>query len=125
MTPKLFYALAKKVEVSKKRLKNIALYAFLTFIILAALNAVFADVLYGITLTPIGILLFIFGLGFLPLWYKDKKNQNNFIMFWSETNIVGKLFLWYGSIFMCVWFLLGIIFTIFSVVQTMLYVVGN
>jgi hypothetical protein len=124
MTPCFYYKIAKKVEKSKNQIGRAGLIVLLVFLSSALVNALFFDILYAVILAPLGVLFFLFGLGLLPTWYKDREEQEelNFDAFWQTKSFVGKLFLWYSSVFLSFWMLGVSIITLFSVVHTVAYI---
>jgi hypothetical protein len=75
MTPCFYYKMARKVGKSKNQLGRAGLIVLLVFLSSALVNALFFDILYAVILAPLGVLFFLFGLGLLPTWYKDREEQ--------------------------------------------------
>lgn len=127
MTPKLLYKISKKVERSQTQLTKAGLIALLTFLGFASINALSFDVLYAATLIPLSVLFFLFGLGMLLPWYKDKKEQRTpgFEEFWKTRSFIDKFIYWYSAIFVSLWLLFVSIMTLLSAAHTIVYVFFN
>lgn len=122
MTPRIYYKIAQKAEANSKRLSHAGAYLLVLGILFGLANAMLADELIAITLTPIGLLFLIFGIGIVKIWYKDEGEVgvHNFDSFWRSKNIIVKLYLLFSSLFITFWFFGVIIITIFSVIHSVL-----